>query len=142
MIGIQAVANLARYCVILACPDAFGITDLVGSLVLWTGFYLYAILHCTERRWKMAFVLIAATHVAASILIELAVFSIGTAAFQTLSMGIHLIQQLLVTLAVAAVATIDIRQPQRYPWTHWVGILLILWQLVGRAVIATEFWIR
>lgn len=146
MIGIQAVVELARHlAAFLVRPSWLPTTLMVfglANLVVWAGFYLYAILHCKERRWKMVFVLVAATHVAALILTALTIWFFGAAATHNLRMGIRFVQPLLATLAVAAVAAIDIRQPQRYPWTHWVGILLLPWRLLDAGLVATIAWIR
>lgn len=129
MAGIEAVLNFVRYPVSFSTPpEWFPTTHTVfgfASLVIWAGFYFLAIVRTEQRRWKMVFVLIVASHVASWIVTVLAGLYLGPVPFRVLHMGIAFGRQLLVLLAVAWVATIDTRQGRCYPWTHWVGILLL-----------------
>jgi hypothetical protein len=142
MIGIEAVLNFVRYLVLFSIPlEWFPTTQMVfgfAILVIWTCFYFLAIAHTKQRRWKMVFVLIVASHVAAWIVTVLANLYLGPGPSP---MGIAFGRQLLVLLAVACVATIDTRQGRRYPWTHWVGILLLFCNMVFAGIILMVHWI-
>jgi hypothetical protein len=143
MLGVGAVLNFVRYPVLFSSPaEWFRVVHRVfgfGSLVIWACFYFLAIAHTKQRRWKMVFVLIVASHVAAWVAAwvayQLASLYPGPALSLLRYIGIDFVQQLLVLLAVACVATIDTRQGRRYPWTHWIGILLLPCNLVYAGII-------
>ncbi len=137
MIGFQAVGEFVRYSQVLMPQEAVPVALLVygiAGLVFWCGFYLYAIFRCRERRWKIVFAVIPAVHVACSILFVSAVRSVGVTGVQKLYAGFYCGQGLFIMLAVAVVVAMDARRSQRRPWTHWVGILLILCQFFSKAI--------
>lgn len=92
--------------------------------------YLFAVLRSEDRRWKVFFLLMPTSSVASPMLCCLA--ARGPAAAPQVAdwyAAVPAGRTLFVLVALCVAALIDFRQSHRYPWTHWGGILLLVWQL-------------
>ncbi len=90
--------------------------------------YLIAIWRCEGRRWKVVIVLIPATTIAATVLLIVVVRISSFAAMERWMVMPTVVKTSVLCSAIAVAALIDFRQARRYPWSHWVGILLEFWQ--------------
>jgi hypothetical protein len=91
--------------------------------------HFYAIPRSENGRWKAVFVIIPVSLIAIIVLVSLAAIGSPVATVGRWFVAAFVAYTLLVFAAVAVAALIDLRQTQRYPWTHWAGILLFCWQV-------------
>lgn len=121
--GIDLLIAVAKSLRVLLIP-----LSMLACVILLGIAYIVAIVKCEGRRWKIVLllmpVLTIATLIGAALLARQA-----TAASLGIRVAVTSAGASLVTLtSIVIAALIDLRQPRRYPWTHWAGVLLLLWQ--------------
>lgn len=132
IVGIEAVMHLLRYPIHFVLDLGLANTALFAygllNLSVWAAVYLYAILRAEARRWKVVFVLMIATSVATPALIALLAHVNSPSVIATTFFAARFPQQLVIAASLLVASWIDLRQPQRFPWTHWTGCVLYLLQ--------------
>jgi hypothetical protein len=138
ILGIEAVMGLLRYPIHFVQDGGWVSTALFAygllGLGVWAAVYLYAILQAETRRWRVVFVLMIATSVAAPALIALLAHVNSPSAIATVFFAARFPQQLAIAISLLVASWIDLRQPQRFPWAHWTGCALYLLQSAATAL--------
>ncbi len=138
ILGIEAAMGLLRYPILFLLDVGWANTALFAygllSLAVWAAVYLYAILQAETRRWRVVFVLMIATSVATPALIALLAHVNSPSAIATVFFAARFPQQLAIAISLLVATWIDLRQPQRFPWTHWTGCVLYLLQSAATAL--------
>ncbi len=135
ILGIEAAMGLLRYPILFVQSSGWGNTVLFAygllGLGVWAAVYLYAILQAETRRWRVVFVVTVGTGIVVPVLQLLAAQFGGVGATAVVSSTVHLVHQLAIVVSVGIASWIDFREPLRYPWSHWTGIVLYVLRFAG-----------
>lgn len=94
------------------------------GLCVWLPVYVYAILR-TRSYWRLLFIVF----VIISVLWFFFQYTLNLLGLRAIYIGLSF-RMVLVASAVVLVALLDLRCAPRYPWPHWVGILLDLFSRI------------
>ena len=109
------------------------------GLFVWFPAYLYA-LYCSRGYWRVFFVLLVAANLGCYFFQNVLA---GYGGVRAMYIG-TLLQMAFVASVLAVVALIDLRRrDKRYPWPHWVGILLelssrVVWAAIYIVILCTK----
>jgi len=95
---------------------------LLLSLVLHVAIWIWVLLRVKKRRWQVYFALL----IASNVLYFAPVYFLARLA-PALAPIAHVILRLAVDTVLVVVLLKDFADANRYPWTHWLGVVTRLW---------------
>jgi hypothetical protein len=140
LFGVEAAIEVFSYCfaaiwqLVAESYSSFfilyGLRACIQSLIM-AGLFAWAASRMTFRRWRIMFFCTSGSY-----LVTYSLMCLGPALF--------FIAPLIADAVLLVVVVMDHRDGWRYPWTHWMGVILDLWSLpmmgVWIAVYARQVW--